>query len=142
MSDAALLVPVFVQILLTIVLHAMMGRARIGSLKRSEINVEDIVLGQPNWTKRATQIGNSYHSQHELPVLFFVLIAFILITKTNGMTFVALAWLFVVLRFVHAYIHTTSNDINKRFPAYAAGALVLTLMWALFAAKTLLSFGV
>ena len=114
MSDAALLAPVFVQIALTIVLHGMMGRARIGSLKRGEIQVKDIVLGQPNWTERATQIGNSYHSQLQLPLIFFVLVAFVLITKSNSLVYVSLAWLFVALRFAHSYIHTTSNDINNR----------------------------
>lgn len=138
MSDAALLAPVFVQIALTIGLHIMMGRARIGSLKRGEIKVKDIVLGQPNWTQSGTQIGNSYHSQLQLPLIFFALVAFILITKSNNLVYVTLAWLFVASRFVHSYIHTTSNDISKRFPAYAVGGALLCVMWALFAAHTLL----
>ncbi len=130
----AFLYPVFVQVALMTLLHAMMGRARIGSLKSGEVKVEDIALRQPNWTARATQIGNSYHSQLELPVIFFTLIAFILITKTDSALLLGLAWLFVVARIVHAYIHTTSNDINKRFPAYAFGGAILVVMWIVFAA--------
>ena len=133
MDANSLLYPVFVLIGLTAVLHVAMGRARIGSIKRGEIKVEDIVLGQPGWTPRATQIGNSYHSQHELPVLFYVLVAFILVTNKSDMIFVGLAWTFALLRLVHAYIHTTSNNINARLPAYAAGAVVLMLMWIVFA---------
>lgn len=130
----AILYPVFVQVALMIVLHAMMARARIGSLKSGEVKVKDIVLRQSNWTERATQIGNSYHSQLELPVVFFTLIAFIMITKAESTLLLGLAWLFVIARIVHAYIHTTSNDINKRFPAYAFGATVLITMWIVFAA--------
>ena len=133
MDANALLYPVFVLIGLTALLHGMMGRARIGSLKRGEVKVDEILLGQPGWTARATQLGNSYHSQHELPVLFYVLVAFILVTNKSDMIFVGLAWTFALLRLVHAYIHTTSNNINARLPAYAAGAVVLMLMWIVFA---------
>jgi hypothetical protein len=140
MTDASLLYPVFAQIALTIVLHTMMGRARIGSLKRGDVKLKDIALGQPAWTDRATKIGNSYHSQLQLPVIFYCLVAFVLITKSNSLALVVLAWSFVLLRIAHAYIHTTSNDINKRFPAYAAGGFVLVVMWLLFAARIVLGW--
>ncbi|MBX9684139.1 MAG: MAPEG family protein [Hyphomicrobium sp.] len=141
MTDATLLYPVFALIALAVVLHAMMGRARVGSLKRGEVKIQDIALGQPNWTARATQIANAYHNQLQLPVLFYVLVAFILITRANDIFFVALAWVFVLFRYLHAYIHTTSNDLNKRFPAFAAGAAVLLTMWILFAVKTIFGVG-
>lgn len=134
----AFLYPVFVQIALMTMLHAMMGRARISSLKSGEVKIKDIALRQPNWSERATQIGNSYHSQLELPVVFFTLIAFILITKIDSPLLLGLAWLFVIARIVHAYIHTTSNDIDKRFPAYAVGGAILVVMWIVFAAHIVL----
>ncbi len=133
MDATALLYPVFVLIALTALLHGLMARARIGDLKCGAVKAGDIVLGQPGWSNRATQIGNSYHSQHELPVLFYVLVAFILITGKTDFFFVGLAWTFTLLRLVHAYIHTTSNDLNARFPAYGAGAVALLIMWILFA---------
>jgi hypothetical protein len=51
--------------------------------------------------------------------------------------FVALAWLFVVSRLVHAYIHLTSNHVGRRFAAFAASALVLLIMWVIFAVRIL-----
>ena len=47
-----------------------------------------------------------------------------------GMIFVALAWLFVVLRIVHAAIHVTDNNVSLRGPAYILGVIVLAIMWA------------
>jgi hypothetical protein len=52
-----------------------------------------------------------------------------------------LAWIFVVLRLVHAYIHVTSNRMARRFAAFAAGAIVLTVMWAIFMLRILLGLG-
>ena len=48
-----------------------------------------------------------------------------------------LAWIFVVSRLAHAAVHTTSNDIGRRFGAYVVGTLALLAMWLVFAAQIL-----
>jgi len=137
MTVTNFLLPVFVQVLLTFVLHGLMGRERVGSIRRGEVKVRDIALREPNWTKRGTQFGNAYHNQLELPMLFYVLIAFILITKVGDALLLVLAWIFVLSRIVHAYIHTTSNIVDRRFKAYCVGLAALFAMWITFAAKIL-----
>jgi hypothetical protein len=61
------------------------------------------------------------------------------ITRTTDVVFVVLEWLFVVLRIVHAYIHVTSNYVPRRFQVFAAGLLVLVIMWIYFGAKIFLA---
>jgi hypothetical protein len=51
---------------------------------------------------------------------------------------VVLSWVFVVTRLPHAGIFVTSNDLNRRSPAWFAGVLVLFVMWIYFALKVLL----
>ena len=137
MSVQTVLLPVFVLIGLTFALLIWMFGARRNALVSKQIRVRDIVLGQPNWPVRATQIGNCYRNQFELPVLFYVLIALALPLRHADMVFVALSWVFVAARFVHAGIFVTSNDLNRRSLAWAAGALVLLAMWIYFAVKIL-----
>jgi hypothetical protein len=129
------LLPVFVQVGLTFVVLLIMARERVGSLRRGEVRTEDIALREPNWSTRGMQYGNSFLSQIELPMLFYALIAFILITKAGDVLLLVLAWIFVLSRIVHAYIHTTNNVVDRRFMAYSVGVLVLLLMWVIFAAK-------
>jgi hypothetical protein len=43
--------------------------------------------------------------------------------------------MFVVTRLVHAFIHTTSNRVSQRFMAFLVGALILMLMWIIFALR-------
>ena len=43
--------------------------------------------------------------------------------------FVILAWLFVALRYVHTYIHTTYNHIIHRLFVFASSVIILLLMW-------------
>jgi hypothetical protein len=137
MSVTSLLLPVFVQVALTFALMGWMWKLRIGALKSRQVTFKDIALREPAWPARATQVGNCFHNQLELPVLFYVLVAFILITRTNDIIFVVLAWIFVAARLVHAYIHTGSNNVQSRFNAIAASLLALVAMWVVFAVRIL-----
>ena len=117
-----------------------MAGARRNALVTKEARVRDIVLGQPNWPVRATQIGNCFKNQFELPVLFYVLIALAMPLRHADLVIVMLSWVLVVTRFVHAGIFVTSNDLNRRSLAWFAGALVLFAMWVYFALRILLVF--
>lgn len=139
MSVQSVLLPVFAQVGLTFFLLFWMGRLRVRSLQTGEVRFNEIALGQPGWPSRATQIGNAFHNQLQLPILFYVLVPLALLTKQADLLFVALSWLFVALRIAHAAIHVTTNNVPRRFYAFLAGAVVLVLMWAIFAARILLS---
>jgi hypothetical protein len=138
MTVPEVLLPVFVLVGLTFVLLLWMGGARRAALVGGGTKVRDIVLGQPNWPPRATQIGNCYRNQFELPLLFYILIALALPLRHADLVIVWLSWVFVVTRLVHAGIFVTSNDLNQRSLAWFAGVLVLLAMWLYFALKILL----
>jgi len=138
MSVQMVLLPVFVLVGLTFVLLLWMAGARRATLVSGETKIRDIALGQQNWPQRATQIGNCYRNQFELPMLFYVLIGLALPLRKADLVIVLLSWVFVVTRFVHAGIFVTSNDLNRRSLAWFAGVLVLFAMWLYFALKLLL----
>jgi len=138
MTVLEVLLPVFVQVGLTLFLLLWMVGLRRNALVSGQTKIRDIALGQQNWPQRATQIGNCYRNQFELPVLFYVLIAIALPLRRADLVIVMLSWIFVVTRFVHAGIFVTSNDLGRRSLAWLAGVLVLLAMWVYFALKTLL----
>ena len=138
MSIQAVLLPVFVLVGLTFGLLLWMAGARREALVGGEAKIKDIVLGQPNWPARATQIANCFSNQFEMPLLFYVLIALALPLRHADLVIVMLSWVFVVTRFAHAGIFVTSNDLSQRSLAWFAGVLVLFAMWFYFALKTLL----
>ncbi len=137
MSIAAVLAPVFAQILLICLVNYGMASLRVGHTRRREVKIGDIALGQSNWPERATQFGNNYRNQFELPVMFFALVAFTLIANKADLLFLAMAWIFVASRYVHAYIHVTSNRVSRRFFAFSVGSVTLYLMWLVFAVRVL-----
>jgi hypothetical protein len=106
-----------------------MFKLRRAALVDRAVHPRDIALGQPNWPDKATQVGNCFRNQFETPVLFYVVIVLALITRQADILFVLLAWVFVILRYVHAFVHTTSNRVPRRGLVYAASSLVLMGMW-------------
>lgn len=132
MSVMEILLPLFAQVLLTFVLMFWMGGLRVSAVRGGAVHPRDIALREPNWPKRILQIQNAFHNQLELPVLFYVLTILVLVTRTADFMFVLLAWIFVALRFVHAFVHVTSNRISYRGGIFILGAIVLAVMWGLF----------
>jgi hypothetical protein len=132
------LLPLFVQVALIFGLLFWMGSARVGAIRRREVRMADIALIQSNWPPRIQQIGNCYGNQFQLPVLYLVLTALVMILRKADIVFVVLAWIFVLSRVVHAAIHTTSNDVRLRFYGFLFGAIVLLLMWIIFAVQALI----
>jgi hypothetical protein len=138
MSVQMVLLPVFVQVGLTFALLFWMAGSRGKALSSGETKRRDIALGQSNWPEGATQIGNCFRNQFELPLLFYALIALALPLRHADLIIVMLSWVFVVTRFVHAGIFVSSNELRQRSSAWFAGALVLLAMWVYFALKILL----
>jgi hypothetical protein len=139
MSIQAVLLPVFVLVALAFGLLLSLGRTRVGALRRREVRLSDVALGENAWPKRVTQIGRAYQNQLEVPLFFYVLVALALITHKAGFGFVLLSWVFVALRLAHAYVHVTSNVVRYRFNLFAAGVTVLVIMWISFAIQVLTS---
>ncbi|HET7191562.1 MAG TPA: MAPEG family protein [Bradyrhizobium sp.] len=138
MSVPMALLPVFVLVGLAFYLLMWMAVARRNAIVKEGTKIRDIALGQPNWPVRATQIGNCFKNQFEMPVLFYVLIALALPLRHVDLVIVSLSWIFVLTRFVHAGIFVTSNDLNYRSLGWFAGVIVVFAMWVYFALKILL----
>ena len=138
MSIEAILMPMFAQVALTFVLLFWMGFLRLQALRSGAVKAEQIALREPHWPLRVLQIGNAFHNQLELPVLFYVVTLLALITETLDVTLYVLSWMFVLARYLHAYIHVTSNRLDRRTGVFGVGAIALLLMWVIVVARILL----
>lgn len=141
MSIRAVLLPLLVEVALTFVLLARMGGMRFAAGRRGEVRVAEIALREPNWPRAVLQVQYAYQNQLELPVLFYVLTILAWMTRTADLLFVVLAWVFVVLRLTHAYVHVTDNNVRRRGLLFIAGAIVLIFMWLIFAIRILPGLG-
>jgi hypothetical protein len=139
MTIQMILLPLFVEVTLTFLLWFWMAFARRQVFVNRTVHPRDIALGQQNWPEKVAQVSNSFRNQFELPVLFYVLTILSIITRHADVIFVVLAWIFVLSRIVHAYIHVTSNQVMQRGAVYGIGAIVLIVMWIIFMIRILLA---
>jgi hypothetical protein len=92
----------------------------------------NVSLREPNWSPRTLQVGYAFSNQFELPVLFYVLTILEYVTHNAGVVFVVLAWVFVLFRYLQAFVHVTSNAIRVRGAFFAVSAIALAVMWAIY----------
>jgi hypothetical protein len=137
MSIPFILLPLFAEVLLTFVVMFGMMVFRTTALRRGETRFESIALREPNWPVRATQFANSFGNQFELPVLFYALTILEIITHHADLIFVVLAWIFVAMRVLQAFVHVTSNRVPLRGAFFGLGAVTLVVMWVIFIVRIL-----
>ena len=138
MTSNLILLPALAQILLTIIVYGALAVAKARALKRSVVDPARRGLHDDAWPDSVLQINNNIRNQFEVPVLFYVLTIVLWQLNATGVLAQSLAWLFVVSRYVHAYIHTGSNYVPMRRRVFMFGCVVVLAMagralWAVLA---------
>ena len=139
MTVQEVLLPLFVEVVLTFVLMVWMATLRGRDFRAGVATYDNVALREPNWSAGTLQVAYSYSNQFELPVLFYVLTILAYFTHSAGYLFVVLAWIFVIFRILHAYIHVTSNNVRFRGPLFGVSAVVLAVMWVIYIVQILTS---
>src|ERR1700691_3295342 len=132
MSTQAILLPLFIEVLLTFLLLFWLAPLRARDFSAGIARPDNVALREPNWSPRTLQVGDAFSNQFELPVLFYVLTILAYVTHLAGVIFVVLAWIFVIFRYLQAYVHVTNNKIRVRGAFYGVATLALALNWVIY----------
>ena len=130
----ALLKPVFALVALTggILLAAAVARNTAVFVGKATMRYYRAYASEPpaEWIERPAR---TYMNLLELPVLFYVVCILMIVTGRVDAAQVDLAWLFVVMRVVHAAIYLGINHVPSRFGSFVMGVITLTVIWTRFA---------
>ncbi len=138
--DHTILLPPTALALLTGIAWLRLGSDRIGELRARRIHPQQIATSKQASEKLDnTQSADHFRNLFEMPVLFYVLCGFLAITQLTTLVLLACAWGYVFLRACHSWIHLTSNKVVRRFQVFVASAIVLYVMWGIFAVRLLTS---
>jgi hypothetical protein len=137
MTIQEVLLPLFLEVILTFVLLFWLAPLRGRDFSEGVARPENVALREPNWSKRSLQVSYSYSNQFELPVLFYVLTILAWVTRHADLIFVVLAWVFVIFRYLQAYVHVTNNKVRLRGAFFGVSALVLAIMWVIYIVEIL-----
>lgn len=78
------------------------------------------------------QASDNFRNLFETPVLFYSLAAVAIASDYAPAWLAVGAWLYVVLRAAHSFIHCTYNRVMHRFAAFGSGFLLLVGLWVAF----------
>jgi hypothetical protein len=116
-------------LLVAIVLNRLRS-LRFAAVRRQEVPIGYYRSYQGDEPEALQVVARHFSNLFEVPVLFYVGVLMIYVTQQVSYWAVALAWLYVALRYAHSYVHLTSNDVQVRFGVYLASGFVLLLLWA------------
>ncbi len=134
----ALIRPVLALVVLTAIVGLMMAVYRNVAVIRGAASPRYFKAyttdEPPEWVERPAR---AYMNLLELPILFYVVCLLMLTTGRFDSVQVALVWVFVIARYVHAFVHIAFNHVPLRFAAFVAGVVTLAVIWTRFAEQNL-----
>lgn len=127
MPTHLILYSVLVQIFLTIAMYIKLNAAKRKAVLRGEVDEARRALDDDAWPDSVRKINNNIRNQFEVPVLFYVLVLALVELNAVNYASVVVAWLFVLSRIAHAYVHTGSNyvPLRRRIFTFGCGMIVL-----------------
>ncbi len=130
MDQVAILYPMMALVALTFGVLLILPFKRIGAARKGRVRAHDFKYGESANVPGDVAIPNrNLMNLLEMPVLFYAACITFYVTGTTDATAVGLAWLYFALRAGHSLVHLTYNKVLHRLAVYAAGNVVLAVIW-------------
>lgn len=122
--------PMFALVLLTFVIGILLGASRFTSVKNKQVDPRyyKLLVGDTP-PENVIKLGRNFSNLLEVPILFYVLCTVMLVLQLNNVFMLTMAWVFVLTRVVHSFIHVTYNHPLHRFAVFLISNIVLLVMW-------------
>lgn len=125
MENTSIFWPMLVQISLSVAILFWLAWSRVSRIAKQGM----AEIRKTGFPKHVVNAGDNYKNQFELPVLFYALCLFFVLTGGVTQAVLITAWVFVVARILHALVHLTKNIIFPyRFLAFLVSALAVLVM--------------
>lgn len=125
-----LIYPMFAMVSLTLVVGLVTISARIRAVKSGKMDgryFKTYSVGEP--TELVLKTGRHFSNLFEVPILFYTASVVAMVLAIQGPWILLWAWLFVVARCAHAYIHIGRNKIYPRMISFFLGFIAVFAMW-------------
>ncbi len=126
--------PAVAMVVLTVAVTFRMFFERVRQMRAERISFREIPSGSQMAARFTdTRAADNYRNLFEAPVLFYLALVVAAVTGHATGLVLALAWAYVVIRYVHSGIHCTYNRVRHRLYAFLASNLVLWALWIVLA---------
>jgi hypothetical protein len=131
MNQTAIFWPVIGHALLVFIVYVVLLVRRYRTVMSGQARAQQYKLRATEPEPTMT-VANNLMNQFEAPVLFHVVCLAFHATAGVSYVVVTMAWLFVLSRYVHSWVHLSTNKLKHRNYAFRAGLVILFLMWLWF----------
>ncbi|MBA6412758.1 MAPEG family protein [Parahaliea sp. F7430] len=130
-SAQGLALPLLAMMLLTFLVWLVMFVRRIAYMSSSNVDSEQLLTPADVERILPAQIqapANNLRNLVELPVIFYTISIYLMMFAQVDGFYVGCAWVFVVFRYLHSFVHCTYNRVMHRFLVYLIASLALWVM--------------
>lgn len=130
MPELSLVYPMLALVLLTACVLIVLFRSRVRMVREglAPVSYFRVFQGSPE-PEFAAKPARHFSNLFEAPTLFYAGCLTAMVAGVTDAAVIALAWGYVAMRYLHAYIHLGSNRVRYRMRVYFAGWLFLVAMW-------------
>jgi hypothetical protein len=140
MTSRLLIYPMFAMVILTVSVLFRLFRARVRAISNGEVNANYFRTYQEGVEPASSaKLARQFTNLFEAPVLFYVVCLAAMVLDRGSIVMLVLAWLYVLARAVHTYVHTGGNRLRHRLAVYFASWLVLLAIWIVLVVSIALS---
>ena len=134
MEAKLILYPLLAMFLLICLVAATMLRRRVTFYKQNRVHPQKTATSSEMAAVMPDSRGpDNFRNLFELPIMFYVATLTIYAAGLVCMPHLILAWGYVIARYVHSFIHCTSNVVMHRFYAFLTSCVLLVCIWLMLA---------
>ncbi len=130
MRAVVLIYPMFAMVVLSAIVLVVLFRSRVGAVKAGRVSAKYFRVYQGEVEPEASaKAARHFSNLFEAPTLFYAACLAAMLSGDGSTGAIALAWLYVGLRCVHAFVHLGANRVRNRMRVYFASWIVLFALW-------------
>lgn len=130
-----MLYAMFALVLLSLGVAFRMLFLRVKAIKTGQVRISQFRLNTGEMPADIAQAARNYTNLFEIPVLFYIAGTIAIAMNVESTAMVVFAWIFVLSRLVHSWVHLTYNNVIHRMWAFMAGNICLVIIWGMLLLK-------
>jgi hypothetical protein len=125
-----MLYPMFFMVLLTFIVGLITMKYRIANVRSGAVSPKYFKLMEGQEVPEIiTKTSRCFNNMFEVPVLFYAGSILYISLGADSQVGLACAWTFVVMRYMQAYVHLTSNNIIHRMVSFWIAFFSVMGLW-------------
>ena len=125
MNNDLIFLPVLAHVVLIFMLYIYLGIVKSKAVKEGTIDRKKAALDPKAWPEPVVKVINNLGNQFESTIIFYIISIIYYLTNNVDSLLISVMSLYVLTRYMHTYIHVTSNFVPYRFKLFLVGVLIL-----------------